>query len=376
MLELWAASCFVGCSSEQDLNCWNGELLPLQHSKMLRIDSVFGEKIVETRVVVGSKTLKNRLVLRDSLSMNKPLPKELAREKVVQVPVKRVVALSTTYLGYMLKLGVQDRIVGVGVKDYIADTSFYLRADSLKMAEVGSGSTINLEKLVALEPDLVITFATGGSNDDYDRLASLNVPLLLTSEWQETSVLAKAEWIKLFGALFGVQNLSDSIFKQINNNYFILKEKIDKLGLRQPRVLAGMCYGGVWYAPGGNSLTAHLIQDAGGNYLFANDSSRELRLNLEEILGAADSADVWINPGAFASAQELLAAEPRVKLLEPWKKNRVYQMDKRKGIQGGNDFYEGAVVAPEKVLQDMMMVINGSFWNDSISKWYRKIYIF
>ena len=141
-----------------------------------------------------------------------------------------------------------------------------------------------------------------------------------------------------------------------------------------------MSYGGVWHAPGGNSLTATLIRDAGGCYLWASDTSRELRFTLEEIIAIADSADLWVNPGMFSTPEELLMAEPRIKYIRAFWEKRVYQNDGRKGPGGGNDFFESAVAYPAELLQNLRSCIqdatNGA---DSVQKefdWYHNIFIF
>ena len=147
-----------------------------------------------------------------------------------------------------------------------------------------------------------------------------------------------------------------------------------------PRVLVGMSYGGVWYAPGGNSFTARLIKDAGGCYLWAADTSRELKFTLEEIMMVADSADVWVNPGMFATPDELLAAEPRIKYIKAFKDKRVCQNDGRKGNGGGNDFYESAVGRPAELLRNLRECIqNATNGADSTQRefdWYHNIFIF
>ena len=143
-----------------------------------------------------------------------------------------------------------------------------------------------------------------------------------------------------------------------------------------------MSYGGVWYAPGGQSYTAKLIQDAGGRYLWAADTSRELRFSLEQVIALADSVDVWINPGMFATAKEILAEEPRVERIKAFREKRVFQNDGRRGPGGGNDFYESAVAKPEKVLNDFVWAIGAlkdSEKADSAVKsprWYRNIFNF
>lgn len=284
------------------------------------------------------------------------------------IPVRRLVVLSSAQVGYLLRLGAADRIVAVGEGKYIADSSLYARVANGDVAEIGYGNSMDFEKLVSLKPDYVMTFATGGSQDDYERLGALGLPAMLTSEWQEESPLAKAEWIKLYGMMLddgdnGMALRADSIFRDEVAKYAgiavhdkprkNLQGSPDGVSCDGPRVLAGMSYGGVWYAPGGNSYTAHLVKDAGGCYLWAGDTTRELRLTLEEVMAVADSADVWINPGMYGIAADIAAADPRVANFRPFREKRVYQNDGRKGPGGGNDFFESAVAKPAEVLENL-----------------------
>ena len=362
-----------------------GELPALEYSKNLKIGTTCGQSVAEIRSIVGSDTLVRRFILKKRTTEGTGTVEnagntapELSDAVTLYVPLQRVVALSSAQIGYMTRLGVQDRIVGVGEGRYIVDSTLYAKFAAGQVAEVGNGGTIDLEKLIALKPDLAMTFATGGAHDDYERINALGLPLMLTSEWQEESPLAKAEWIKLYGALFGMETLADSIFEQSKSSYTaIANGGVEK---KCPRVLVGMSYGGVWYAPGGNSFTARLIKDAGGCYLWAADTSRELKFTLEEIMTVTDSADVWVNPGMFSTPDEILTAEPRVKFIRAFNEKRVCQNDGRKGPGGGNDFYESAVAYPAELLQNLRRCLqNATNGADSSRKefdWYRNIFIF
>ncbi len=372
----------LGCS-EKGSPAAQVEPRGMEFCKNLWLGESYGESVAKIRSVVGRDTLVKTFVLRQTADFSRALPVELTGATVLQVPLKRVVTLSSAQIGYMLRLGFQDKIVAVGEGKYVADSALYARVQSGEVAEVGSGPTLSLENVVALKPDLVMSFATGGGHDDYERINALGLPLMLTSEWQEDSPLAKAEWIKLFGRLFGIEALADSIFKQSKIAYLQAvnggaSDAVD--GGSCPRVLVGMSYGGVWYAPGGNSYTARLIKDAGGCYLWASDTSRELQFSLEEIMLVADSADVWVNPGMFATPEDLLASEPRVKYIKAFKEKRVCQNDGRKGPGGGNDFYESAVVYPAEMLLNLRQCLkNATNGADSIQKefdWYHNIFIF
>lgn len=357
-------ACSDGKKADKAGDC--APLPTLQYAKNLKIGESCGERAAEIRSIVGRDTLIKSFSLEKAPS--------------------RVVALSSAQIGYMLKLGLADRIVGVGEGKYIADSALYARVQKGEVAEVGSGPTLSLEKLMALKPDLVMSFATGGGHDDYERIEALGLPLMLTSEWQEDHPLAKAEWIKLFGTLFGVEALADSIYEQSKLVYLVSKIftdiNMDRIP-NCPRVIVGMSYGGTWYAPGGNSYTAQLVKDAGGCYLWASDSSRELRFSLEQVVALADSADIWLNPGMLSTAEEILAEEPRVSVIKAFKEKRVYQNDNRKGPGGGNDFYESAVTYPEELLREMTQIFGqnaDSTKNASADstqpRWYRNIFNF
>ena len=411
-------------------------------SDYFSIGKLCGVDIAVVRSVVGKDTIVHKYVMMDSIAAalgtdlrRRGFPDDWHSAVVLRVPLRRVAALSTSQVGYMLRLGLRDRIVGVSDGQYIVDSILYERAKQNVVASIGYDAGA-LEKLMALDLDLILDFTTGGDYDNYEQIARTNLPLMLTSEWQESSALAKLEWIKLYGILFGIRPLADSIFEQEKNKYETLKaliansasrnggvagvpparggserrkeipacagmtngcsegetspgnnsEKklsslVSRLSSKQcPRVLAGMSYGGVWHASGGKSFTANLIRDAGGCYVWASDTSRELTFSFEEVYALADSVDVWVNPSMFATAEEILSLEPRVKSFKAFKEKRVFQNDGRKGPGAGNDFYEGAITRPAELLWNLTKSIKGRVPGvnsiDTSYKWYRNIYNF
>ena len=200
-----------------------GELATLEYARYLKMGNLCDENLLEIRSVVGRDTLVKQFLLRkraegDGASAVSLTPGH-AKVTVLHVPLKRVVALSSAQVGFLLRLGLMDRIAAVGEGKYVADSALYVRVQKGETAEVGNGTSISLEKILAARPDLVMDFATGGSQDDYERINSLGIPLMLTSEWQEEHPLAKIEWIKLFGKLFGVEALADSIYEQSKKAY-------------------------------------------------------------------------------------------------------------------------------------------------------------
>ena len=370
------------------------QFVPQSYSNLFRRGNSCGQGLVEIRSEVGRDTLVKRFVLADSAFASDTARlarlaagKEWQGATVIRVPVRRAVVLSSAQLGFMLRLGVEDRIVGVGAGAYIVDSALAAKVSAGEILEVGNGPQVSLEKVVSLRPDLVMTFATGGAYDDYDRLKTLGVPLMLTSEWQENNPFAKFEWISLFAKLFGALPQAAQVARPYADIIpeMAKKESDPLVACREngPRVIAGMAYGGVWYAPGGRSYTASLIRQAGGCYLWASDTTREMKFSLEEIFAVADSADVWVNPGIYATPEDILAADPRLERMRPFRTKRVCQNDARKSAGGGNDFYESAVAHPVELVRNLRECIFGENGRDSGEKtaeppykWYRNIYNF
>jgi iron complex transport system substrate-binding protein len=385
-------------------------------SDYFSIGKLCGVDVAVVRSVVGKDTLVHKYVMMDSAAASlgtdlqrRGFPEDWRSAVVLRVPLNRVAALSTSQVGYMLRLGLRDKIVGVSDGQYIVDSVLYERAQNKSVASIGYDAGA-LEKLMALNLDLVLDFTTGGDYDNYEQIARTNLPLMLTSEWQENTPLAKLEWIKLYGILFGIRAQADSIFVQEKNKYETLKKLIassvtnDSINPKAtegrdpiahsplptsnflpstkhcPRVLAGMSYGGVWHASGGKSFTANLVRDAGGCYVWASDTSRELTFSFEEVYALADSVDVWVNPSMFATADEILALEPRVKNIKAFREKKVFQNDGLKGPGAGNDFYEGAITRPAELLWNLTKCIKGPVPGvnsiDTSYKWYRNIYNF
>lgn len=450
---LFCAVFLAGCGQKEQESsavpqCGEGVQFEPVGSSFFSIGKLCGVDVAELRSVVGKDSLVHRYVMMDSTAASlgtdlrrRGFPAEWLSAFVLRVPLRRVVALSTSQVGYLLRLGLRDNIIGVSDGNYIVDSVLYYRtqrgsssaqtaavAGAPKFVESIGYDADALEKLMALSPDLIFDFTTGGDYDNYEQIARTSLPLMLTSEWQEDSPLAKLEWIKLYGILFGIRPLADSIYEDEKNKYETLKkliassitndsinpkategrdpnidERTDFQSYRRktkeivseknlssfvsplsskscPRVLAGMSYGGVWHASGGNSFTANLIRDAGGCYVWAADTSRELAFSFEKIMALADSVDVWVNPSMFGNVDEMLALEPRIEKIKAFKEKQIFQNDGVKGIGAGNDFYEGAVTRPAELLWNLTKCINGTVPTvnslDTSAKWYRNIYNF
>ncbi len=352
--------------------CQEKESVSLLHAKNFGLDSCGGFRILWVK---NGKSAPLRWLLTDSLSPT-GVPLNLMSLPRISVPAKRIAILSSTYLGYLNALAAQHRIVAVDTKKYIADSAFFAWADSVHLAEVGEGMEISPEALYGLRADAIFSFSTGSSiHDAFPKLSKLKMPVLLTSEWLETSPLAKAEWLKFFGVIVGKESLADSLFAKSAVRYEKIRRELAKIPTEdKPIVMTGGPVAGAWYASPGKSFTASLIRDAGGLYLWAADTSVDaFSMPFEKAFADGQKAAVWLNPGGVSDREELLTRDGRLDRLPVWKTGEIYEYDLRKGPMGGLDFYESAVVKPDSLLEDVGKRLHPAKFDTLPAKWYRKL---
>lgn len=277
---------------------------------------------------------------------------------------QKLAVLSSVFAGFIEEFGMQGYIVAVDHASYFNDSTILARISAGQVLEVGEEGQLQVEKLIALKPHVVVASSFGFTNNALKtRLANLNIQLLLCDNFKELHPLARAEWIKFFGFLLNRNNEADSLFNVIERRYEDTRMQ-GASAKAKPLVMTDAMYQEIWNVPGGNSYTQKLIEDAGGRYIFRDkEGLHTYPLNLESVVKSCENADVWINVNQFHSKREMLEAESRYTLFKPFRENRIYNNNKRENKYGGNDFWEKGVVRPDLVLKDLQLI----FANPKIS---------
>jgi len=316
-----------------------------------------GYKILSIREAWNGDAESHRWLLLDSSETE--IPDSLKTLPVIRIPVKNAVVLSTVAIAFMERLNLLDKIVAVENRNLIYSEKMQLLIDSLGIKQAGSGNSLDLETLLILRPALVLTFGTGSTiYDDYPRLKNAGLPVVLTAEWMENHPLARLEWLKVFGVLFGKEREADSIFKETADKYNSLLE-IALRSTAKPTVLTGYPQGSEWQAGGGNSYFAKFLRDAGAKYIWeSNTQTGILTLNIESVLSRGMQAEFWLHPSLWTSRGEIMQNEPRVSMLPLWQSGKIYQNSLRTGKNGSRDFYESAAAHPDLVLADLIFMFH------------------
>ena len=271
------------------------------------------------------------------------------------VPVQDLAASSTTHAGFLSAIGAGDQLMGCNNPERLYDSLLFNRFLNGSLVRMGRDLEYNLEFLIASKPDLVLQTGIDGQFTPDARLTGMGIPVMYVLEWMESTPLARAEWIKVFGLVTGKTREADSLFSVIEKNYLALA----KMGTEAPdkiRVLTGNVFKGTWYMPGGKNYMTRFFQDAGMDYLYRDtDQSGSLALSFESVVYKLADAPVWISVNVDSLSQ-LIASEERYSVFRAVKERRVYSVFNRVNAHGGNDFWESAVVRPDRVLADLLAI--------------------
>jgi iron complex transport system substrate-binding protein len=308
------------------------------------------------------------------IGKNGKIPFEIKGKQIFQVPLRRVICLSTTHIGYLGALNETSSVVGLSGSSYLSNPDIKRGISENRIREVGYEQGLNYELIMQLKPDAVFAFGVGSEiNTQINKLKDLGIPVVLVGEYLEQSPLAKAEWIKFFGAFFASGEKADSIYQDIESRYEAIKLAVAKVSTK-PYVLTGLPFKDTWWMAGGQSNLAMLINDAGANFLWRENTSKEaFPVSLEEVFLRASKADFWINCGSVNSIQELLAFDPRFSSLPTVKKSRVYNNNLHSTPGGGNDYWESGVVHPDLILKDLVRIFHPEVFLDKDFSYYKKI---
>lgn len=319
----------------------------------------------------NSKGVSFSYVLSDHPAM---VPDSLSHLTFIQTPVKRVITLSTTHVAMIDQLGEQESIQGVSGSGFIFNTKIRKRIEAGEVRDVGYDQGLSYESIVDLKPDVLFMYGVEGSvMASAQKLAELNVPVVFCGDYLEAHPLGKAEWIRFFALFYKREMEADRFFDRIDSLYHAHKAVAGTV-LDKPLVLTGLPWKDTWYIAGGNSFASRLIEDAGGSYLWADHpSDQAIPMDLESVYSRAVNAEVWINPGAASSLDNLRNFDERFKKLKVVQSGRIYNNNARINTSGGNDYWESGSVRPDQVLHDLIKVFHPDLMTDHRFIYYRQL---
>lgn len=300
------------------------------------------------------------------------IPDSLEGFTTIQIPIQSIIVTSTTHIPSLEMLNVENSLIGFPNLNYISSEKVSDRIDANKVKEIGRNQVLNNEIILDLKPDLIVGYGIDNNNPAYDNLEKSGLKVIYNGDWNEQTPLGKAEWIKFFGALYGLDKKAETIFNQIEKDYKITLE-LAKQALSKPTIMCGEMYENVWYLPQGNSWSSLFLKDAITNYLWANTTGTgSLSLPFETVLEKAKNAEFWFQ-GSFSSLQEMQNSNIHYNQFDAFKNKKVYSFSSKKGKTGGAIFYELAGNRPDLVLKDILKIVHPEILPEYELFFYKKL---
>jgi iron complex transport system substrate-binding protein len=335
----------------------------IENAGSYRLLTLFGKKNSRDTTVV--------YVLYDSLIP----PIQFKRQHYfIKAPCSSIAALSSIYAAMLVELNALDCLTAIDNIDYINQKDILKKHTAGQILELSKGPLPDIEKTVALRPDMVLMFGMGNPDEEANPvLHKAGIPVALIVDHLEETPLARAEWIKFIAAFAGKEQQAEAIFSEVELAYLKLKDSAQHFAKR-PKVLSELKYGETWFVPGGKSFMATFIQDAGADYVWKeNNSMGSLPLSFEQAYRKGGDADAWINLSMVQNKNEMLAQEKRYQKFKAFELGHLYNNNKRVNDKGYSDYWETAMFHPDRVLRDFILIFHSLEVQEKDLYYYRII---
>lgn len=204
---------------------------------------------------------------------------------------RRIVSLSPHITELLFAAGAEGRLVGV------SRYSDYPEAAKL-VPNVGDSSSMDLERIIALKPDLVIAWRSGTTASDINKLDKLGLPVFAV---EATRLEDVTRLLRVIGKLAGTSAQAEPAASAYEAELQRIKRVYSG---RQPIKVFQL----IWHQPlmtvNGDHIISDIIELCGGINVFASASSLTPVISAENLLEA--------NPQAIISSVSLEFSEAGV----------------------------------------------------------------
>lgn len=247
-------------------------------------------------------------------SGTKTVTDQLGRSVTLSVNPQRIVALAPSITEIVFALGQEHRLKGV--------TQFSdFPAEAKQIPVVGSYVNLDIEKIVALKPDLCIAIKDGNSRDHVKKLEALGIPVYaINPKNMETVMEMVMEMGKLLGAPEKAKLLVDNMHARIER----VKTLVSKTEHR-PRVFFQIGISPI-VSVGTHTFIHELIIRAGGQNITEGPIPYP-RYSKEQVLALSPGVFIITSMSRGEIFEKVKTDWSRWKDLPAVKNNRIFLVD-------------------------------------------------
>ena len=210
---------------------------------------------------------------------------QTGRTLALAAPPRRIVSLVPSVTEVLYAIGAQDSLAGV------TDFCDY-PPEAKRKPRVGGMLSPNLETLVTLKPDLVVATRSGNTEETFDQLKRLGMPVYLVDPMTVSDVL---RLVSDLGELTGHRERAADVNKDLERRISAVRDRV--AGRPLPRVLY-VLWPDPLIVPGKGALVSELIALAGGASVTADQGRGYPRMSLEAAVGRAPEVIILARHGS------------------------------------------------------------------------------
>jgi len=197
----------------------------------------------------------------------------------LDAPARRIVSLAPPATEMLFAIGAGEHVVGaVSYSDY--------PAEAREIPRVGSYDAVDYERILALEPDLVVAWASGNGRTTLERLRELGLTVFVTEPRALADIPATMERL---GALVGGQTMARDATKRFRRE----RARLARHYRGAPKVSV---FFQIWHGPmmtvNGEHLISRVIELCGGRNVFGELRALVPRVGTEAVIAADPEAIV------------------------------------------------------------------------------------
>ena len=194
---------------------------------------------------------------------------------------QRIIALAPHIVESLYDIGAGERIVGtVEYADY--------PEQALKIPRIGGYYGIQIEKVLALEPDLIIVWKSGNKAADIEKLQSLGLPLAYSDPKDINGV---ADEMRLFGKLTGLEKNAETVAQKYESDLLNIQQEYQN---KKPVAVFYQLWSEPLMTVNKNTWIHQLIETCGATNVFAENLTDYPQIGMENVLVA--KPDIIIMP--------------------------------------------------------------------------------
>ena len=261
-----------------------------------------------------------------------------------ELPIQTVMVETASAIAYLDDLNALNTLKGVSDADFVYNPKIASGIANKTILNIGNSNELFSEVILKNKPQLIIASSNPVLAKFHQQLEQNGIKILYLDEYKEQNPLGQVEYLKIFGKLFGKNDVATKHVETVKNSYDSIKNIIQTQGKGTVSTLCA----------NKRFITSKINRRCKGNYIF-NDKSGEnsLSLTFEEVYKKGKTATHWINVTNFDNLLQMKASYPNYAWFDAFKSGNVYAYSSRMNAKGANDYFEKGIIRPDFILNDL-----------------------